>query len=370
MSLIDRYVLKEWVLNFGLVLFALLGLLTLFNMLDSGSDLFDMKVGFVQGAFYYLLLIPAYLKFVLPIAILVSLFLSLGNFHRNNEIVAMRASGLGLLKISRSLWAAGILLTGLLVYMTTSVVPQSVELSRTFFENLNYASQEKASDSKGLGLVYNLGFDNSKDGRLWLMNRFSERAWLGLGVNVFTRGSHGEELNRISAAEAYFDDTRGYWVFLNGRELIFDSETGDPMRMISFEEKKFKDFHEDPNLMLTLHKDPDELSIFELRKIIKTISPEENPMISTYLVSYYALLAMPFSCLIVVGLAVPFSVFGVRSNPMIGILICMCCILAFYLLISISTILGERQAIPALMAAWLPNFIMFGAAAWLFRQAR
>ena len=53
---------------------------------------------------------------------------------------------------------------------------------------------------------YNLGFDNRKDGRLWFMNRFSERAWLGLGVNVHTRDASGQELSRISAAEAYFDD--------------------------------------------------------------------------------------------------------------------------------------------------------------------
>ena len=51
MSLIDRYVFKEWVLSFGLVLFALLGILTLFNMLDTGSDLLDLDAGFVRGAF-------------------------------------------------------------------------------------------------------------------------------------------------------------------------------------------------------------------------------------------------------------------------------------------------------------------------------
>lgn len=370
MSLIDRYVLKEWAQGFGLALSVIIGILILQNMYDSLPDLLEMKATPGQIVFYYALALPSYLPTVLPITFLVSLLFSLGNLHRNNEIVAMRASGASLFRISRPLWGVGLLLTAALFYLTASLVPTSVEHARTFVDNLEYASLEGVAEDKEQGLVYNLGFDNRKDGRLWLMNRFSERAWLGLGVNIFTRNKAGKELNRISAAEAYFDDTQGFWVFLNGRELIFDLETGDPMRMISFKEKKFEDFHEDPDLMLALHKDPKELSLFELRQVIQTIPPKENPGVYAYLIRYHSLLAMPFSCLVVVGLAVPFSVSGVRSNPMIGILICMCCFLAFYLLISISTILGERQVIPALLAAWLPNFIMFGAAARLFRQAR
>lgn len=369
MSLIDRYVLKEWTQGFALVLGVIVGILILQNMYDSLPDLLEMKAATDEIFFYYALALPSYLPTILPISLLVSLLFSLGNLHRNNEIVAMRASGASLFRISRSLWVAGLLLTAVLFYLTASLVPTSVERARTFIDNLEYASLEETASKKEQGLVYNLGFDNRKDGRLWLMNRFSERAWLGLGVNVFTRRIDGEELSRISAAEAYFDDTRGCWVFLNGRELIFDPETGDPMRMLSFEEKSFEAFHEDPNLMLALHKDPKELSLFELRRIIGAIPPDENPVVNAYLVRYHSLLAMPFSCLVVVGLAVPFSVFGVRSNPMIGILICMCCFLIFYLLISISTILGDRQIIPALLAAWLPNLTMFGVAIWLFRRA-
>ena len=371
MSLIDRYVLKEWAVGFALTLGVIVGILILQNMYDSLPDLLEMGASFGEVVFYYMLVLPTYLPAILPIVFLVSLLFSLGTLHSNNEITAMRASGAGLFRISRSLWIAGFALSGLLFYLTASVVPYSVERARTFFDNLEYAAaQEDAAAIKQQGLVYNLGFDNRKDGRLWFMDRFSERAWLGLGVNVHTRNEDGQELNRISASEAYFDDTQGYWVFLNGRELILDPETGDPMRTIPFKEKSFEEFHEDPSLMLALHKDPKGLSLFELRRIIETVPPEENPVVHAYLVRYFSLLAAPFSCLVVVGLAVPFAVSGVRTNPMIGISKCMGYFLIFYVLISIATILGDRQMIPALLAAWLPNLVMFAAGAWLFRQAR
>ena len=375
MSLIDRYILKEWVQGFALIQGLIVGILILQNMYDSLPDLLDMEASTREIIFYYTLALPSYLPIIMPIAFLVSLLFSLGNLHRNNEIIAMRATGAGLLRISRSLWLVAILLTGLLFYMTSSLVPFSVEQSRTFINNLEYRSQEEIAETKEQGLVYNLGFDNRKNRRLWFMNRFSERAWLGLGVNVFTRGEDGRELGRLSANVAYFDDTQEHWVFLNGRELILDPEADDPydpdaLRTTTFEEKVFEDFHEDPDLMLALHKDPNELSIFELRRIIETVPPEENPAVHAYQMQYHTLLAGPFSCLVVVGIAVPFAAFGVRKNPMIGILICIGCLLAFYLLTVIATIIGEQGLLPAYVAAWIPNGTLFGGIIWLFRKSR
>lgn len=370
MSLLDRYVLKEWAVGFALTLGVIVGILILQNMYDTLPDLLSQKAGFTKIVFYYSLALPTYLPAILPIAFLVSLLFSLGSLHRNNEIIAMRAAGASLFRISRSLWGAGLMLSALLFYLTASVVPKAVEQSRTFFDNLEFAAAENVKDSKDVGLIYNLGFDNRKDGRLWFMNRFSERAWLGLGVNVHTRDQDGTETSRISAKEAYFDDTMGHWVFLDGRELLLDAETGDPLRTLPFKEKTFEDFGEDPSLMLALHKKPSELSLFELRRIVETVPPSENPKVHAYLVRYLSLLAVPFSCLVVVGIAVPFAVSGVRTNPMIGVAKCMGFFFLFYLLVSVTTILGERQIMSALLSAWLPNIIMLGLSVLLFRRAR
>lgn len=371
MSLIDRYVFKEWAIGFALTLGVIVGILILQNMYDSLPDLLNTQASFGEIAFYYGLSLPAYLPAILPIAFLVSLLFSLGSLHRNNEIVAMRASGASLFRISRYLWIAGLFLSLLLLYLTASLVPKTVEQSRTFLENLEYAAAEaQQSNRSNVGMLYNLGFDNRKDGRLWFMNRFSERAWLGSGVNVHTRGADGNELSRISAREAYFDDTNEHWVFVDGRELLLDPETGDPLRTLPFKERVFDSFNEDPSLMLALHKRPKELSLFELRRIIESVSPEDNPKVNAYLVRYLSLFAAPFSCLVVVGMAVPFAVAGVRTSPMIGVSKCIGFFAIFYVLISIASILGERQIIPALLAAWLPNLVMLGMSIRLFQQAR
>ena len=370
MSLLDRYILKDWAVAFALTLGVIFGILVLQNMYDSLPDLLDTGAGFRAIAFFYLLSLPAYIPAILPIAFLVSLLFSLGTLHRNNEIIAMRAGGASLLRLSRSLWGVGLLLSLLLLYLTASVIPVTVEKSRTFFDNLEYAAVGSEEEADRKIMLYNLGFDNRKEGRLWFMNRFNERAWLVHGVNVHTRDASGAEVGRISARQAYFDDTQGYWVFIDGRELLIDSETGDPLRVLSFEKKKFEEFDEDPSLMLTLHNKPEELSVLELSRIIQTVPPEENPAVHAYQVRYFSLFAAPFSCLVVLGIAIPFATSGVRTNPMIGVSKCMGFFAIFYVLISVATILGEREIIPTILAAWLPNLTMLVLGFYLFTRAR
>ena len=370
MSLIDRYVLKEWATGFALTMGVILGILILQNMYDSLPDLLDASAGFQQILLYYALALPGYLPTVLPITFLVSLLFSMGTLHRNNEVTAMRATGASLFRITRSLWVAGLALSACMFYLTADVVPYTVERDRTFLDNLEFSAKELERDAKEIGLRYNLGFDNRKDDRLWFMNRFSERAWLAMGINVHSRTKEGVEVHRVSAEEAYFDEGAGHWVFLNGRELIIDPDTGDELRLMAFEEKAFPEYTEDPGIMLAMHKKANTLSLFELREIIDTVPPEENPAVMKYTTRYYHLLAAPFSCFVVVGIAVPFAVSGVRANPMLGISKCLAYFAGFYALMSIAAVLGERHLIPALFAAWLPNIAMLGIALWLYKRAR
>lgn len=366
---IDRYLIIEWAKAFFLIIGAVLGILLLQDMYDTLPDLLRSGASAKSVLIYFTLSFPGYLPAVLPISFLVSILFSIGNLHRNNEIIALRSTGISLLRISSPIWAVGLLLTALLFYLTAAVIPKTVRQARVFLENVEYTAEELRQDAREVGLHYNLGFDNRSEDRLWFMNRFSARAWLGMGVNVHVRTDDGKELLRISAEEAYFDEALGYWIFLRGRELEMDPISGDELRLFAFEQKGFPEFREDPAIMLAMHKKPNELSLTELRQIINTVPPEENPAVNAYLTHYYALLSAPLSCFFVVGIALPFSVRGVRVNPMVSVSKCLVYFVAFYLLTSLSNILGGRDVLSPLFAAALPNLIMLAVSIWLFRKA-
>ena len=64
----------------------------------------------------------------------------------------------------------------------------------------------------------------------------------------------------------------------------------------------------------------------------------------------------------------PFSLTGVRTNPMVGVSKAMGFFAIFFVLISIASILGERQIIPAMLAAWIPNLVMLAISMHLLEK--
>ena len=126
---------------------------------------------------------------------------------------------------------------------------------------------------------------------------------------------YGRETGRVIAREGYYDDVDNHWVFLDGRDLKIDPVTGETYFSKPFEEKAYPDFTEDPVLMKTLSKKPQDLSYFELQMILDKIPVEANPKMKSYEIRIMNILASPFRCLVVVGIAIPFAVAGCAHEP-------------------------------------------------------
>jgi lipopolysaccharide export system permease protein len=281
----------------------------------------------------------------------------------------MRANGMHLFTITRSLWAGGVLLALAMLYLNGDLIPRSVEMQRTMRDNWRFSMQEKTlQDKDQVGLVYALGYHNQKDRRLWFMNRYSQRSNEGFGINVYVMDAHGQEVYRVIAKDGYYDETVGYWYMNNGREVFFDPEQGGAYRAPTFEHKAFPAFTEKPVLMLTLAKELEDLSLLEIRSLLTQITPEENPRMYAYAVRYQNILALPFTCLVVMGIAIPFAVSGVRTNPMIGVSKAVGLFVAYYVVVNVLRLMGEQQVVSPFLAAWIPIVLMFGVSVYFFRK--
>ncbi len=365
---VDRYILREWLKVFGMSIAVTIGLLVLNDMYSNFGDLMDFGASFSQMLLYYGVLLPSFIPIVLPIALLLSLLFSLGNLHRNNEFVALRACGFSIGRVTVTIWISALVLSGGLLFLNARVVPWSVEQSRQMWENMEFAYLAETRGVDKVGIVSTLTLDNRKEDRLWLMNRFDLRAFRGFGVNVYKLDGQRREVERIVAREAYFDDWREEWVFVEGRRLFFDPEAGDIMRSIPFDELVDEELDESPENMVLLSKDPRDLSLYEIKTVL-ALMDEENPLGASFAVRYYGLIASSFSSLIIVGLAIPFATTGVRVNPMVGISKSLGLFLLYYLLDTVSRILGEGGVLDPMWAAWLPPVVMAVLGAWLFRRA-
>ena len=361
--------LREWLTILSLVLCAMLGLLLVQVLYDDFRSLREVGARGVDLAMYVLVTIPSYLALVLPLALLVSLMFVLGKLHRANELTALRAAGVGFLRMMAPVWFLGVLACGLSWWLNTRVVPWSVKESSELRENLQFRKESGLLTPDRVGAVYSVGFNNPQAGRMWFINRYSQFTQRGYGVTVSMLDDRRREVTRIVAADAWLDPARG-WVFKNGRELAFRVDTGEMVASVPFLEKVEPGFREDPKLMLLIDRKPGNLSLPQLRNLIDYFAVAANPKGTRYAVRYFGLIADTIAPLIVIAIAIPFAVTGVRVNPAVGVSKSIGLFFVYYILATTASALATKQILDPMTAAWVPNIGMTALATWFFVRLR
>lgn len=367
----DRHLLREWLQILGLVLAATVGLLLLQVLYDDFRQLRELGARGSVFWRYLVITIPSFLAIVLPLALLVSLLYVLGKFHRANELTAMRAAGVGFARLTAPIWVVGVGCCGVSWWLNTTVVPWSVEESRAMKDELEFRHQStKAMPADRIGAVNSVAFDNPIDRRMWFFNRYSKSTQRAYGVSVSELDRARREVSRITAAEAWLDPRRRGWVFKAGRDLTFAPETGELIGSKPFAEKFAPTFREDPDLMLLIDRKPTQLSLWELRDLVAYLELERSPKLALYAVRYYGLIADVVGPLLVIAMAIPFAVTGVRVNPAVGVSKSIGLFFLYYVFASIATALATKGAVEPAIAAWLPHAGMAALALWFFARMR
>jgi lipopolysaccharide export system permease protein len=122
--------------------------------------------------------------------------------------------------------------------------------------------------------------------------------------------------------------------------------------------------------MLLIDRKPSHLSLWELRELVAYLRDEESPKLALYAVRYYSLIADFIGPLIVIAIAIPFAVSGVRVNPAVGVSKSIGLFFLYYIFTSFSTTLAAKGFVEPVVAAWLPHAGMALLALWFFVRLR
>lgn len=364
--LFDRYLFRQWLVAFGLCFGAVVGLLLIGEVSDNLPDFLEAGQPAAKVAAYFLLLIPGYLPTVLPFIFLVSVLFCLSNLHRGGEITAMRAGGSSLLRIARPIWAVSGTLALLLFWMNDSIIPRTSEWTRQTLQDAR--SQSGGGDRVTIpGRARAMGVSLVEAGELWQVEAFDARQGKALGAALH-RLSDGREWQRVEAASARYQAEEGTWVFSDGRLLEFAEQARVPSSVSPFSEKTVSDSPLTPALLVGLSQRPKDLSLRELRGLLREDLPES--LLREYRLRYYTMLVIPLQLIIAAMLAIPFSSSGPRTNPALGISSAIFCFLLFFLLAETAFLIGERGAFTPMLAAAVPLAIAIPPGLWLNYRRR
>lgn len=367
-SIIDRLVFGQWLRVFGLAILATLGIILLQQMYDKLPSMLSYGASTGSIINYFFVAIPGFLPAIIPVALLISVLFSLSHMHRHNETLAMRAAGLNILRITRTLWVASLGLSAVMYFLNANWVPWSIERAKHLLQEMRIESLSETHSLEDIDLIFDLSYENHQAHRRWLMNRFNEPSYRAFGVHVYQLNERGRETVRILAKEAFYDDEAQEWVFLDGRRLDIDPASQEVERSVPFETHIENEWTESPRVMQLFSKRPKDLSMREVRLILEDFEDTAPELSGPYKIRYLSMMINPVICVVVVALSIPFAMSGVRTNPMIGLSKASALFFAYYIFSSIIELLGGQGVINPYVAIWIPIVVVLGISGLLYRK--
>ena len=137
MKRIDRYIFKEHLVPFVLSLLVLLFIL-LANFMLKSIDKFlgkGLEIGIlVEYLFYNMAWI---LALAVPMAVLISTLTAFGRLSSDNEITAMRATGISTIKLLRAPLLFGVIVAAVMTYFNNQILPDMNHNARSLSVNIS-----------------------------------------------------------------------------------------------------------------------------------------------------------------------------------------------------------------------------------------
>ena len=374
MRLLDRYLLRELLVP---LLYCLVGFFIFWVMMDLVSELNSLQEAKLSGpeiAEYYVVKSPAQVVVVVPVALLLALLYTLSNHARHHEITAIRAAGVSLWRLSLPYFCTGLVLSLALFVLNEFFAPDSENRANQIRQR--HGTGKKSGTERGH--VQNLGFTNARDQREWLIGVYNVEAAQMVNPQVVWTLPDGSQ-RWLKAARAEY--TNACWTFFDALEYRTDPASNTaPVPSLQTNVLACPQFTETPEEIRSEIKIANRMALSASREadlpltdIFDYLRFHPHPKRSDQWWLYtkmHGRLAAPWTCLVVVLIALPFGAASGRRNAFVGVASSIGIAFAFLLLMRVSLALGVSGYLPAWLAGWLPNIIFGFTGLWLTARTR
>jgi lipopolysaccharide export system permease protein len=357
--ILDRYLLREYLVFMGIGLAVAAVLFVVIDLLQTLDRYIRIKPPIIYVLEHFVYRVPAALHDGLPVVMLVAtifLFLALARYH---ELTAMKAAGMSLYRV-----AAPILLLGSGVAI----------LSGLFQELLLPRLNELGDEVDRVKIRGQLPRHLQSRERLWLRtadSRFYRVELLNpgssdmYGVTILeVEQTTVRVLSRLDARRAHW--TPEGWELTDGAFRDFGPR--GEVQTIPFVVTAL-DLREDMDDFTKIHKPITAMSYWELRDYVARLEAT-GYQVKKYTVELYSKLSFPWVNLIMVLVAIPFSLQSPRGGRLFGVALAIA-IMAGYLVVHyVALAFARADLLPPLLAAWTANIIFLGLGTSLFLRAR
>jgi LPS export ABC transporter permease LptG/LPS export ABC transporter permease LptF len=358
--IVDVYLLKQFFYYFFVLLTGFVLIFDAFTLFDLLADIARNHISVMTVLSYFRYLIPLMVYQLAPLATLVATLVTLAILAKNNEVIALKASGISLYRIVMPLVLAGCLVSvGMFV------------LDDTFLPYANQRQDALRNEIKGRPAQTYI-----EPARQWIFGENSkiynyeffdpDRHFFG-GLNVFELDPTTFQIRRrVYAARATWDDSQNAWVLTGGWVRDFDSD-GHITRYQPFTATSLPELTEPPGYFRREVRQYYQMNWRQLGDYIASLRQAgfDTARLS---VQWHRKFAFPLIAAVIVFLSAPFAFLVGTRGAIGGLAVAVGVGIAYWSAAALFEAMGSVGQLPPLIAGWAPDAIFgFLAIYFIFR---
>jgi lipopolysaccharide export system permease protein len=353
MTLLDRATLKEMAAAFGLGLMIFTFVLLTNKILRLVELIVNKGVGILTVLQLFLYILPYSLVVTIPMSVLLATLSTFTRLSADGELMALRASGLSLLRLTRPAVWFGLIASALTLLITIWILP----FSNHAFKNLVFQMTKRQA---AVGIQEGV-FNSDFEGLILYVERVDRKTSRLQGIFLVDNRNPAERRVIVARAGRFTPDPEALRMDLSlsrGSIHLSAAEAAGRYRLLTFS---------DYSLTLDMGRslaDPaqrapgeQELTLAELRERAATLRAQGRNY-HPPLVEFHKKLAIPISCALFALVGVPLGSRFRKGGRGLSLAISVGFALGYYLLIVAGEGMGDRGLVPEALAMWLPNLLI------------
>ena len=346
--LLDDYVMRDYVVNFGMIVGSLVVLSLIFTVFELLGDILRNQVSpWIVGE-YLLNVTPYFFYNTAQYGVLLSVLITLGLMERSNEVTALKATGISIYRVIVPVLLAGALVAVGLFLSDQLYLPHANKRQDALLNKIKgrpaqtYLNPYRRWIFGQHGTIYYYQFFDSD------RNQFGD-----LSVFQFNPATF-QLVNRIYANGAHWEDKLDRWVLEQGWQRSFqNSAIGDYKK---FDVSTFNVVSEPPPYFKKEVKQSLEMNYEQLSRYIHDLQQSGFEVVRLK-VQLHKKLAFPVITFVMGILAIPFALSAGKRGAVAGVATAIGVAIVYSLVSGLFEAMGNISQLPPVLAAWAPDVI-------------
>jgi len=357
MRTLDKYIFQNVVFGVLLVVFGMGMLMAFLYFIENLEQVGKANFGMLDLIIFVLLSMPKKLYELFPAMILLGTTLGLSYLAAGSELTAMRASGVSVGRIALGAARAGLVFIITAIILGEGIVPYSEEMAQ-----------------RGRAEALQTSF-HAKYSGLWLKDK---QSFINVGevlpdkslrnITLYNFDEKRQLTQTLHAARGIYKDKSWILEDVKYSNLDADSHEVRDVTVGNVPKLKWDTSLTTENLSVFTVR-PEGMSALHLYEYINHLK-HNSQQTGRYELTFWNKVFMPFACIVMLMLAIPFvftrdRASGIGQRLFIGIVIA----LSFNFLNLISGYTALLFSVPPFLGAMLPILLFLGIASWLMTRA-